>query len=268
MAMITFHGAAREVTGSCHLLESPACGRLLLDCGMHQGGDAVDRVHEEGFAFDPRSIDAVVLSHAHLDHCGMLPRLYEGGFRGPVYCTHATAELLEIMLYDAVGLYLRDLERENRRNARAGRPIQEPVYTEDDVDGVLRACIGSDYGQRVELGAGAVLCFHDAGHILGSAIVELLLNDGDAQKRLVFSGDLGKDDSVLMRPPQRLAEADLVLLESTYGDREHKDEENTLPNCATCCRDLAPRRQRDDPQLCRGAHAGNPLLPGSAAPRR
>jgi metallo-beta-lactamase family protein len=228
MAMITFHGAAREVTGSCHLLESPACGRLLLDCGMHQGGDAVDRVHEEGFAFDPRSIDAVVLSHAHLDHCGMLPRLYEGGFRGPVYCTHATAELLEIMLYDAVGLYLRDLERENRRNARAGRPIQEPVYTEDDVDGVLRACIGSDYGQRVELGAGAVLCFHDAGHILGSAIVELLLNEGDAQKRLVFSGDLGKDDSVLMRPPQRLAEADLVLMESTYGDREHKDEENTL----------------------------------------
>jgi len=228
LATLTVYGAAREVTGSCHLLESPALGRVLLDCGMHQGGDAVDRAEDGNFPFDARSIDAVILSHAHLDHSGMLPRLFEAGFRGPLYCTHATAELLHIMLHDAAGLYLRDLERDNRRNARRGRPLQEPVYTLEDVEGILDACHGLDFGETVDLGEAATLCLHDAGHILGSSIVEVLLNEEPAQKRLVFSGDLGKRDSVLMRPPARLTQADLLLMESTYGDREHKDEENTL----------------------------------------
>ncbi|MDP4652489.1 MAG: MBL fold metallo-hydrolase, partial [Haliea sp.] len=115
MATLTFYGAAQEVTGSCHLLESKACGRVLLDCGLRQGGDAVERIHNERFSFRPDSIDAVVLSHAHLDHCGMLPLLVHQGFKGPIYCTRATADLLPIMLHDAVGLYLRDLERQNLR---------------------------------------------------------------------------------------------------------------------------------------------------------
>lgn len=228
MATLTFHGAAREVTGSCHLLEAPSIGRLLLDCGMRQGGDAVDRVQDERFAFDPRAIDAVVLSHAHLDHSGMLPRLYAAGFSGPLYCTPATAELLDIMLRDAVGLYLRDLERENRRRERAGRKLLEPSYTLDDVEGILEACYVSDYGEEVALDGEATLRFLDAGHILGSAIVEIVFVEDGRTKRLVFSGDLGKDDSVLMRPPQQLQAADVVIMESTYGDREHRDEENTL----------------------------------------
>ena len=125
MASIRFLGAAQEVTGSCHLLSSAAVGKVLLDCGMHQGGDAVDRLQEERFAFKPAEIDAVILSHAHIDHSGLLPKLVCEGFRGPIYCTRATADLLEVMLNDAAGLYERDLERENLRRARRGAPEPE-----------------------------------------------------------------------------------------------------------------------------------------------
>ena len=228
MAQLTFCGAAEEVTGSCHMLDSPALGRVLLDCGLHQGGDAVERLRDEHFAFDPASIDAVILSHAHLDHSGLLPRLVHEGFDGPIICTTATAQLLDVMLNDAVGLYLRDLERENLRNARRGRKELEPVYDQQDVDTVLARCEGHPYGELIDLGDAALLCFHDAGHILGSAIVELRLNEGEQEKILVFSGDLGKADSVLMNPPAQLTHADVVLMESTYGDREHRGEQDTV----------------------------------------
>jgi metallo-beta-lactamase family protein len=227
MARLTFYGAAREVTGSCHLLEAPAVGRVLLDCGMHQGGDAVDR-NDGDFGFDPASIDAVVLSHAHLDHSGLLPRLRRQGFRGPIHCTAATAELLAVMLKDAAGLYFRDLERANLRNARRGRPEEPPAYEWEDVAAVLEACVGHRYRDAVPLGPAGTLRFHDAGHILGSASCELSFEEENGPRRLVFSGDLGKHDSVLMREPERLTDADLVLLESTYGDREHKSEDDTL----------------------------------------
>ena len=228
MATITFYGAAQEVTGSCHLLEAPGMGRILLDCGMHQGGDAVERIQDEQFAFDPASIDAVVLSHAHLDHSGMLPRLCKEGFSGPIYCTRATADLLEIMLKDSVGLYLRDLERTNLRNSRRGKPLLEPIYTQDDVETVLTLCQGHRYTESIPLGEGGSLCFYDAGHILGSAIVEICLQDKGREKRLVFSGDLGKADSVLMNVPARPGKADVLLVESTYGDRDHRGEEDTV----------------------------------------
>jgi len=228
MATITFHGAAQEVTGSCHLLEAPGVGRILLDCGMHQGGDAVERIQDEKFPFDPANIDAVVLSHAHLDHSGMLPRLYREGFSGPIICTSATADLLDIMLNDSVGLYTRDLERTNVRNARRGKPLLEPIYTIEDVQAVLKLCDGHHYNDDINLGERGKLRFYDAGHILGSAIVEIRLQDKGAEKVLVFSGDLGKADSVLMNEPARPTKADILLVESTYGDREHRAEEDTV----------------------------------------
>ena len=237
MATITFYGAAQEVTGSCHLLEAPGLGRILLDCGMHQGGDAVERIQDEQFAFDPASIDAVVLSHAHLDHSGMLPRLCKEGFSGPIYCTRATADLLEIMLKDSVGLYLRDLERTNLRNSRRGKPLLEPIYTQDDVETVLTLCQGHRYTESISLGEGGSLCFYDAGHILGSAIVEICLQDKGREKRLVFSGDLGKADSVLMNVPARPGKADVLLVESTYGDRDHRGEADTVVQLRDILRD-------------------------------
>lgn len=228
MATITFYGAAQEVTGSCHLIESPAVGRLLLDCGMHQGGDAVDRVDSEQFDFKPSSIDAVVLSHAHLDHSGLVPKLVHEGFHGPIYCTPATADLLVIMLEDSLGLYERDMERENLRRARKGQKPLKPTYNRRDVMTALRLCTPIEYGSPHTIGNDASLCFHNAGHILGSAIIKLTLTEKGQSKTLVFSGDLGKRDAVLMQDPELVKEADIVMMESTYGDRDHRTLDNTL----------------------------------------
>ena len=165
-----------------------------MDCGLHQGGDAVERVRDERFPFNPADIDAVILSHAHLDHCGLLPKLFHEGFTGPIICTRATAELLEIMLRDSVGLYLRDLEHANVRAARRGRPTEEPAFGMDDVEGVLQLCKVYAYGEQTPLGSGATLSFHDACHILGSSIIEIEYTEKGKNKRLVFYGDQVKND--------------------------------------------------------------------------
>src|SRR5690606_35884494 len=178
--------------GSCYLLETPALGKVLLDCGMHQGGDAVERLQKERFAFDPRSIDRVILSHAHLDHSGLLPALVAGGFDGTIHCTRATKLLLRVMLEDAAGLYERDLQYENLRRQRRGEDPLEPVYTDKHVKRALQLCRGQSYHEEHDLGQGCRLRFHDAGHILGSGIVELTVREREDDKVLVFSGDLGK----------------------------------------------------------------------------
>ncbi|MCB1647668.1 MAG: MBL fold metallo-hydrolase, partial [Pseudomonadales bacterium] len=201
MPQLTFYGAAREVTGSCYLLET-AGFRLLMDCGMHQGGSDVDRIRKDKFRFRPSTIDAVILSHGHLDHSGLLPKLVNRGFSGPIYCSAATADLLEILLRDSWGLYNRDLERENVRRARHGRKPLEPEYDEADVQTVLSLCERAEYGDCVQMSDAVTACFHDAGHILGSSIVELTIQESGKQKRLVFSGDLGNSDSPLMKDPE------------------------------------------------------------------
>jgi metallo-beta-lactamase family protein len=228
MATIKFFGAAQEVTGSCHMLDSMAYGRVLLDCGMHQGGSSVRRIQREHFPFEPSSVDAVVLSHAHLDHSGMLPTLVHKGFDGPIYCADATAELLQVMLLDSVGIYLGDLARDNRQLARKGKALLEPEYTEEDVHKTLCLCQSHNYQQSFNLSEHAKVTFHDAGHILGSAIVELNFDEKGRNKTLVFSGDLGNKSAVLMNDPTILTRADVVLMEGTYGDRNHRPIEDTV----------------------------------------
>lgn len=228
MAVLRFYGAAQEVTGSCHMLETPALGRILLDCGMHQGGDAVDRIQDERFDFDVSSIRALVLSHAHLDHSGLIPILVHQGFKGPIYCTHATGKLLPVMLNDAAGLYERDLEHENRHRKRRGEKPLTAAYTKRDVEKAISLCHATGYRQPLAIGERATLCFHDAGHILGSAITELSFREGDQDKTLVFSGDLGNRDSALMNDPAILENADLVMMEGTYGNRDHRSKGDTL----------------------------------------
>ncbi|WP_166425517.1 MBL fold metallo-hydrolase [Paraglaciecola sp. 20A4] len=241
MAIIYFWGAAQEVTGSCHLVESASFGKLLLDCGMHQGGNSIERIGDKGFPFNPASIGAVILSHAHLDHSGMLPKLVHDGFTGPIYCTSETAELLVVMLKDSVSIYMGDLARENRRLARKGKPLVEPEYSEEDVMQVLTQCEPQTYNKAFTIADNANVCLHDAGHILGSAIVELSFEERDEQKKLVFSGDLGNKSAVLMKDPTILTKADIVLMESTYGDRNHKSIDNTVSELKTILRNTAER---------------------------
>lgn len=227
MPVITSHGAAQEVTGSCHLLELNG-RRYLLDCGMHQGGDAVARLRKEKFGFDPRRIEAVVLSHAHLDHSGLLPKLVRRGFNGPIYCTEPTRALLAIMLEDAASIYFRDLEHTNLRNRREGKKAVAAMYEMKDVLQVLKQCVPVEYLEEVQIQSDLRLRFYDAGHILGSASVELLCREGGAEKIVVFSGDIGNPESALVREPDVPPKADLVLMESTYGNRDHKPLSDTL----------------------------------------
>ncbi len=227
MAELTFWGAADQVTGSCYLLET-ARARVLLECGLVQGRFRDEERNRDPFPFDIHTLDAVVLSHAHLDHSGRLPKLVRDGYRGHIWLTHATGEIVEVILKDAAHLNARDAEWENRHRHRAGREEIEPLYTVDDVEATLEYCEGVRYGERVKVANDVDVRFHDAGHILGSAIVEVFIQEDGKEKRLVFSGDLGNSDAALLRDPVVLTEADLLLLESTYGDRDHQSMARTL----------------------------------------
>ncbi len=227
MTSLTFLGATGQVTGSCYLLDT-GVSRILLDCGMFQGSTETEKQNEADFPFDPAGIGAVVLSHAHLDHCGRLPKLVKDGFKGPVFLTEASFSLLELMLMDAAHLQLRDTEWENKRRERAGKPLLEPLYTEADVKALLELRRPIAYDVETEILPQLRVSFHEAGHILGSSIVRLRISEKDKTKTLVFSGDLGNPNSPLLRDPTVLTEADVLLLESTYGDRDHKPLENTL----------------------------------------
>ncbi len=227
MTSLTFLGATGQVTGSCYLLETHH-KRILLDCGLFQGSKETEKQNQADFPFDPASIDAVVLSHAHLDHCGRLPKLVKDGFKGTVYLTEASFPLLELLLKDAVHLQLRDLEWENKRRERAGKKLLEPLYELEDVEALLKLRKAVAYGEETKILKGINISFHEAGHILGSSIVRLHIKDHDETKTLVFSGDLGNPESPLLRDPAVLTEADVLLLESTYGDRDHKPLTSTL----------------------------------------
>lgn len=227
MAKLTFYGAIEGVTGSAYLLETEAA-TLLLECGLIQGNRKMEQANKEPFPFDVRNLDAVILSHAHLDHTGRLPKLVADGYSGPVYMTYATCELLEVMLMDAASLQQRDTEWENKRRRRAGKAEIEPLYTIEDVQAALKFCDGVGYGHHRRIAAGVEVCFHDAGHILGSSIVEILITEGGSEKKMVFSGDLGNSCAALLRDPETIETADVLLLESTYGNRNHRSMDETL----------------------------------------
>jgi len=227
MATLTFLGATAGVTGSMYLLET-AQSKILLECGLVQGSYEEEQENEKPFPFDPASIDAVVLSHGHLDHSGRLPRLVNDGYRGPIYMTSPTVELLEILLKDSAFLSMRDAEWENKRRRRAGKEEVEPLYTNEDVEQTLQLCKGLTYATPTEILDGVQLRYLDAGHILGSAIVELIIKEEGKARKLVFSGDLGNSCAAILRDPVQVEKADVLLMESTYGNRNHRPMEETL----------------------------------------
>ena len=219
---VHFHGAAGEVTGSMHLVEA-AGRRILLDCGLIQGSRESEARNEHPFPFDPATLDAVVLSHAHIDHVGRVPLLVKRGYRGPIYTQGASAELLPIMLLDTASLSESEAERANRYRRR-GEPKAQPLFSAEDVHATLRQVQPLAYDQRTTILPGVDIALRDAGHILGSAIVELWA-DG---RKLVFSGDLGPKGTPILRDPAVVKQADLLLMESTYGDRNHRDRPDTI----------------------------------------
>lgn len=227
MAKLSFFGAVNGVTGSAYLLQTDSA-RVLLECGLFQGAHWEEDANQKPFPFDPQTLDAVVLSHAHLDHSGRLPKLVAEGYSGPIYMTAPTCELLEVMLKDAAYLQEKDAEWENKRRRRAGKSEILPLYTLADAEAALGLCQGSAYGQCRDIAEGIRVCFRDAGHILGSAIVEIFVTEDERTRKLVFSGDLGNSCAALLRDPAIITEADLLLLESTYGDRNHRSMNDTL----------------------------------------
>ncbi|MEK7796960.1 MAG: MBL fold metallo-hydrolase, partial [Pseudomonadota bacterium] len=250
---ISFHGAAGEVTGSC-LLVTVGGKQLLLDCGLIQGSAAEEARNRRAFPFNPQAIDAVVLSHAHLDHSGRLPLLVKGGFRGPIYTHRATRDLSRIMLLDAAALAERDAMIETRKRQRQARTAVEPLYTRAEAEAAVRQFRALDYDSEQDILPGVRLRLRDAGHILGSAIVELWLTEGTTTRKLVFSGDLGHRGAPILRNPATVREADLVILESTYGDRNHRSWDATWQELGEVFRAATQ-------------HAGNILIPAFAIGR-
>jgi metallo-beta-lactamase family protein len=219
---LTFHGAAGTVTGSCFLLEAgPA--RLLVDCGMFQGPKTLKELNYGPFPFDSAAVDAVLLTHAHTDHAGLLPKLTLAGFRGPVHATAATVDLLDPMLRDSGGIQEAEVEALNRRNARRGRGAVTPIYTARDAERTLRQLSPVAYGAWLRVAPGVRARWWNAGHLLGSASIEVEAGDGDRPLRLLFSGDIGPDSAMLHPGPEAPAGFDHVLCESTYGGTDRRD---------------------------------------------
>lgn len=221
MIKLTFFGAAQTTTGSMHLVEANGM-KILLDCGLFQGRRKEAFERNRNMQITPATIDAVVLSHAHIDHSGNLPTLARNGFRGKVYCTPATRDLCEIMLRDSAYLQARDLEYINKKRAQQGKNLFEPLYEQQDVDTIMRRFKPEPLKRLVDLGNGVSLVFHNAGHILGSALTQLDVKDSSGHsRRLLFTGDLGQPNQPILRDYDMPQGADILLIESTYADRDH-----------------------------------------------
>jgi len=230
---LAFHGAARSVTGSRHLLEVDG-RKILLDCGLVQGRREESAQRNRNFGFDPKSVSAVILSHAHIDHSGALPALVKAGFSGPVYATPATADLADLMLQDSGAIQERDVEYLSRRE---GRPIQ-PLYTVEDAKAAAKLFKPVPYRRSLDIGDGVRLSFHDAGHMLGSSLVRVETRT----RKILFSGDLGRASLPILKSPELLSGADTIIVESTYGNRVHPPEEDEEKELAALVRRVVDRK--------------------------
>jgi metallo-beta-lactamase family protein len=227
---VKFCGAAREVTGSCHLLTLDNGFKILLDCGLYQGGDDDGQAGEsnpitgfnEKWLFDPREIDCLILSHAHIDHTGRVPKLVGDGFRGAIFATHATRDLCALMLLDSAKIQESDAEHHNKKYLQENEPAKSPLYTVEDVQQVMRQFISFNYEQWFDIHPDVRVLYRDAGHILGSANVTLEIKEGGKTTRFGFSGDIGRPNRPILSDPTQMPELDYLICESTYGDREHE----------------------------------------------
>ncbi len=236
---ITFLGGVGEVTGSCYLIETNEI-RFLVDCGMFQGGRETDRKNRAAINFDPEKIGFVLLTHAHIDHSGLLPRLSALGFRGAVYTTIATADLLAVMLKDSAYIQEKEAEWRNKSLLRKKHQLHHenaPLYTVTQAEAMLNQVRGIRYDETLQPHPSVRCTFREAGHILGSAIIEVWITSGSQQRKIVFSGDLGQPGHPIVRDPMRIKQADFLLIESTYGNRLHRSMEATRDELAKVVND-------------------------------
>jgi len=240
---IRFLGAVRTVTGSMHLIEANGA-RILLDAGLFQGRRKEAFEKNRNVPVDPASLDAIVLSHAHIDHSGNLPSFVRLGFKGSIHATIATADLCDPLLRDAAMLQQRDVEFVNVLRRREGKTPLEPLYTTDDVDRTLAFVRGTPYERETEVAAGIRVVFHDAGHIIGSALVDLRIEEDGVRRRVIFTGDLGRPNMPILRDPQPIEAADVLIAESTYGDRLHDPPSNLKAALLEILRDAARHRSK------------------------
>lgn len=247
---LTFFGAAKAVTGSCHCLEVNG-KKILIDCGLQQGRDERDN-HVLDFA--PGYIDYVIVTHAHIDHSGRIPLLVKQGFHGKIFATRLTGQLMSIMLRDSAHIQESDAQWQNQKGRRAGKATVEPLYTLADAEAAIKSVVTREYGEMVDLCPGVRFRFSDAGHLLGSACVELWMTEDGVTKKIVFSGDLGNRDQPIIRDPQGILEADYVVMESTYGDRLHAPPESYTEALAAIIDDTFAR-------------GGNVIIPSFAVGR-
>ena len=224
---IRFLGAAQTVTGSCNYLNVGG-KRIIIDCGMFQGVKAIKERNYQDFLIPPKSLDCVILTHAHIDHSGLLPKLVKQGYNGPVYVTEATGDLLEVMLPDSGHIQENEVETKNRKAKRAGKKLIEPIYTVDDAYASLELIRRVKYNELFQVTGNITARFQEAGHILGSAMLELWAEEAGDKAKFVFTGDLGNQDAHYVNNPTVMEEADYVIMESTYGNRLHKDRNNRL----------------------------------------
>ena len=222
MIRVSCLGGVGTVTGSCYLLETPGGKRLLVDCGLFQGGRQMESRNWEPWGFSPKDLEAVFLTHAHIDHSGRLPKLIKDGFKGKIFTSPPTAQLCEIMLLDSAHIQEMDAEWQTRKNRRNGRPDVIPLYTTEDAQATLGHFQPIDRDQVLELEPGVKFRLRNAGHILGSSILELWIEEDGEKTKLVFSGDLGKKNQLIVKDPHEMFDADYLFLESTYGNRKHK----------------------------------------------
>ncbi|ADV46216.1 RNA-metabolising metallo-beta-lactamase [Nitratifractor salsuginis DSM 16511] len=255
MAILESHGADEVVTGSCHLLKLENGMRILVDCGMYQGRE--EPRNWEPFGFNPKKVDALLVTHAHLDHVGRIPKLVKEGFRGPIYATEATFELANIVLLDSAKLMEEDYRTRYKKAQRRGeeKDVRPPLYTVEDVENVwLRPTIHVKYGKWFRVGKGVRARYRNAGHILGSAFIEIEYTEGEGKKRIVFSGDLGNKVEVVMPRIEHAKIADNLVIESTYGDRDHRPLKESIKEFKKVVRDTLLNR-------------GNVIIPSFAIER-
>ena len=254
---LSFLGAAEEVTGSCYLVETGSA-RFIVDCGMFQGGREASEKNYGRFAFDPRALDFALLTHAHIDHSGLLPRLVAAGFRGQVFTTRATVDLLRVMLLDAAHIQEKEAEwreRAARRGKREERKHPEPLYTIAEAETCCKQLRAVDYDSTINPHAGVRCRFRDAGHILGAALIEVWLEGDGGSRKVVFSGDIGQPGRPVVRDPAPVEDADYVLIESTYGNRLHKSLPDTVKELIHAINDTLSDKQ------------GNVIVPAFAVGR-